>query len=203
LTGLKREPVQCEESEEIYKVLNNNNNRSKYVEMIKSMMNENIETQFSEANGSAKIVDDENSITKSKKIDDDNLELDDVDDKGYDNESYVATGFVANTTVQIVSDDVAEIPPEKMIIKLAVESRVEIPNGLRMTLRNLVMSLLISNSVLWLFISLDGTAFQLNMYQSEYYGEMGWNVITLICKPLFILYRMHSAGCLFEIWSYA
>ena len=125
--------------------------------------------------------------------------------KSHDNESFIDTDtFPPPQILSTPPDDiVSSIDPCNVIIKVAVESRIVTPDGLRMTLRNIVMSLLISNSVLWIFLSLDGTAFHLNQYQSEYFGDMGWNVITLICKPLFILYRMHSAGCLFEIWSFA
>lgn len=153
--------------------------------------------------------DDEQPITKSeedKRGAEEHLELEGTggDDKtSYDNESYIATGF-ASTVEKPSDDDVLEKGySENLVIKLAVESRVVMPTGWRITLRSIMMSLLVSNSVLWIFTCLEGTAYTLNMYQSQYYGEMSWNVITLICLPLFILYRMHSAGCLFEIWSYA
>ena len=179
-------------------------NHRMYVEKIKSVMNEGRSDIKTGDITTAKVTDDDvKSMTKSEEDMCPELELESTDDKGYDNESYVITAF-ASSTVEIPDENNAVVTPtENLVIKLAVESRVVIPTGWRITLRSVMMSLLISNSVLWIFTCLEGTAYNLNMYQAQYYGEMSWNVITLICLPLFILFRMHSAGCLFEIWSYA
>ena len=83
------------------------------------------------------------------------------------------------------------------------ETDLEKPDKKRSMLRNMVLGLLIANACLWLYLSLGGTAYKLDYYQSHYFGATVWSSIVSICRPLSIFYRMHSAGCLFEIWSFA
>jgi len=83
------------------------------------------------------------------------------------------------------------------------EASVARPDLLRLRLRDVIMFLILTNVCLWILQSLEGTAFSLHTYQSEFYGKSAWTTILMICRPLSIFFRMHSAGCLFEIWSYA
>lgn len=83
------------------------------------------------------------------------------------------------------------------------EATVARPDMLRLRLRDTIMFLILSNVCLWIFQSLEGTAFSLHTYQLEFFGKSAWTTILMICRPLSIFFRMHSAGCLFEVWSYA
>ena len=93
-----------------------------------------------------------------------------------------------------VSDDSSSV--------LSVAS-VARPDFLRSRLRAVIMFVLIANVCLWMFQSLDGTAFQIHSFESEFFGASSWTIVQMICRPLYIFFRMHSAGCLFEMWSYA
>ena len=105
------------------------------------------------------------------------------------------------------SEETASIPSElhsnQAILKIVSEVLVERPEGLRLWLRDVMMFLLIGNACLWVFYSLSGTAFTVYQYQSLFYGGSAWTTISMTCRPLTIFFRMHSAGCLFEIWSFA
>jgi len=90
-----------------------------------------------------------------------------------------------------------------VIVRIVSETDLEKPDKKRLMLRNMVLALLIANACLWLYLSLGGTAYKLDYYQSHYFGATVWSSIVSICRPLSIFYRMHSAGCLFEIWSFA
>ncbi|XP_078495061.1 proton channel OTOP2-like [Ciona intestinalis] len=92
---------------------------------------------------------------------------------------------------------------KESILKIVKVTRVARPDKLRCRLRDIVMFLLITNATLWVFMSLDGTAFTMYPYQTIFFGSSAWTTIIMICRPLSIFYRMHSAGCLFEIWSFA
>ena len=70
-------------------------------------------------------------------------------------------------------------------------------------LRNVLMFLLLANLSLWFIQSLDGTAFQTYNYESVFFGARNWTIMLMVCRPLSIFFRMHSAACLFEMWSYA
>ncbi|CAK8683682.1 unnamed protein product [Clavelina lepadiformis] len=97
-----------------------------------------------------------------------------------------------------------ELPLDKQAIyKIVTETRLARPTGERLVVRGVILFLLICNATLWLFMSLDGTAFTVYTFQSIFYGEGAWTTILMICRPLNIFFRMHSAGCLFEIWSFA
>lgn len=89
------------------------------------------------------------------------------------------------------------------ILKIVSEMHVARPEGLRLLLRDVIMFLLVSNACLWVFLSLSGTAFMIFQYQLVFYGGSAWTTISMICRPLNIFFRMHSAGCLFEMWSFA
>ena len=89
------------------------------------------------------------------------------------------------------------------VLKIVSEMHVARPDQLRFYLRDVMMFLLGANACLWLFMSLSGTAFSVYQYESEFFGSSAWTTITMICRPLGIFFRMHSAGCLFEMWSFA
>ena len=89
------------------------------------------------------------------------------------------------------------------VLKIVSEMHVARPDQLRFYLRDVMMFLLDANACLWLFMSLSGTAFSVYQYESEFFGSSAWTTITMICRPLGIFFRMHSAGCLFEMWSFA
>ncbi|XP_076826134.1 proton channel OTOP2-like isoform X1 [Clavelina lepadiformis] len=101
------------------------------------------------------------------------------------------------------STDEASSKRSQAILKIVSETKIARPCRDRLWLRGVIMFLLICNASLWMFMSLDGTAFVVTGYQREFFGESAWTAIAMICRPLNIFFRMHSAGCLFEIWSYA
>ena len=88
------------------------------------------------------------------------------------------------------------------IVKLIAVSKISEPGTMRLRLRNLLLFLIITNACLWAFMSLDGTAFTIYTWESQYYAKVKWGTILAICRPFSIFYRMHSAGCLYEIWSF-
>ncbi|CAK8683687.1 unnamed protein product [Clavelina lepadiformis] len=88
-------------------------------------------------------------------------------------------------------------------VQIVAETKVAHPDKTRLLLRNVVMFLLITNASLWVFTSLEETAFVVYLYEELYYGESTWTALYMICRPLSIFFRMHSAACLFEIWSFA
>ena len=94
-------------------------------------------------------------------------------------------------------------PPLGTQIKVIAKERLAPPDQKRKFLRDILMFLLISNACLWVFLSLEGTAFDVQSYQDDYYGAILWTIISMICRPLNIFFRMHSAACLFEVWSFA
>nr|XP_018670343.1 proton channel OTOP3-like [Ciona intestinalis] len=112
-----------------------------------------------------------------------------------------ANGVVAAESQSENNHD--EIDNRKSIIKIVSQSKVSHPRGGRLVLRDVSMFLLITNACLWMYMSLDGTAFTTHLYQHHFFGASVWTTILMICRPLSIFFRMHSAGCLFEIWSFA
>ena len=77
------------------------------------------------------------------------------------------------------------------------------PRKKRIILRDVIMFLVISNSCLWMLLSLNGTAFKVYSYQSDYFGHSAWTTLTSVTAPLSIFLKLHSAACFFEIWSYS
>ena len=92
---------------------------------------------------------------------------------------------------------------KQTIFKIVSEMHVARPDTLRFYLRDVMVFLLGANACLWLFMSLEGTAFTVFLYGSEFFGPSAWTIIKMLCRPLSIFFRMHSAGCLFEMWSFA
>uniref|UniRef100_H2XW37 Uncharacterized protein n=1 Tax=Ciona intestinalis TaxID=7719 RepID=H2XW37_CIOIN len=99
----------------------------------------------------------------------------------------------------------ASLPPKSLAksVKIVAETKIPDPNKTRLMLRDIIMFLLIANACLWMFWSLEGTAFVIYTYPYVYYGHSAWTTIAMVCKPLLIFFRMHSAACLFEMWSFA
>lgn len=117
-----------------------------------------------------------------------------------------------NDDNKIVTDtftDIKQQPPREdthnaqQIMKIVSECTVARPDKTRLRLRNVVMFLLVANACLWAFMSLEETAFSLNTFQAIFFGDITWKALLMACRPLSIFFRMHSSGCLFEIWSYA
>ncbi|XP_076807786.1 proton channel OTOP2-like [Clavelina lepadiformis] len=77
------------------------------------------------------------------------------------------------------------------------------PSNIRILLRDLLLFLVFANACLWVFLSLDGTAFTVYTYQYRYFGHDMWNTLTSVTKPFTVFFRMHAAACLFEVWSYS
>ena len=96
-----------------------------------------------------------------------------------------------------------DVKNTQQIMKIVSECTVARPDKTRLRLRSAVMFLLITNACLWAFMSLEGTAFSLHMYQAIFFGDISWKTLLMACRPLSIFFRMHSSGCLFEIWSFA
>lgn len=119
-------------------------------------------------------------------------------DEHMDDECFTNVDGVSATGSANDDDD-----QQESVLKFVTETQIARPMGKRTRLRNVIMYLLISNACLWVFLSLEGTAFDTHPYQLSYYGASAWTTILMICRPLIIFFRMHSAGCLFEIWSYA
>ena len=71
----------------------------------------------------------------------------------------------------------------------------------RIPIRNICLFLTLANACLWFFLSMDGTAFTYLSNEYDYYGHLTWTVITKLATPLEIFFRMHAAGCVFDIWS--
>ena len=92
---------------------------------------------------------------------------------------------------------------KETIMKIVSEMHIARPDALRFRLRDVMIFLLGANASIWLFMSLNGTAFKIFQFESEFFGQVPWTIITMIYRPLAIFYRMHSAGCLFEMWSFA
>ena len=92
---------------------------------------------------------------------------------------------------------------KQTIFKIVSEMHVARPDTLRLYLRDVMIFLLGANACLWLFMSLEGTAFAVFLYGTEFFGPSAWTIIKMLCRPLSIFFRMHSAGCLFEMWSFA
>ena len=92
---------------------------------------------------------------------------------------------------------------EPSAAKVITEIRITLPDQNRRLLRDVLIFLLFSNASLWAFLSLEGTAFDVKFYQDAYYGSELWTIISMICRPLNIFFRMHSAACLFEMWAFA
>lgn len=96
-------------------------------------------------------------------------------------------------------------------IALVAKTRVTVPDSLRLWIRDIIMFLLISNACMWVFLSLQSTAFELHTYPEVFFDESRsatsqsntWTAITMACLPLSIFFRMHSSACLFEVWSFA
>jgi len=103
----------------------------------------------------------------------------------------------------VLDAEIKEQIAKHSILKIVSETRVARPDKMRRWLRDIIMFLLITNACLWAFMSLDGTVFTVYYYQSVFYGTSAWTTIVMICRPLSIFFRMHSAGCLFEMWSFA
>ncbi|XP_078495015.1 proton channel OTOP1-like, partial [Ciona intestinalis] len=115
-----------------------------------------------------------------------------------------ANGIVAeNAESQLENNSDENESNRKSIIKIVSQSKVSHPRGGRLVLRDVSMFLLITNACLWMYMSLDGTAFTTHLYQHHFFGASVWTTILMICRPLSIFFRMHSAGCLLEIWSFA
>ena len=81
--------------------------------------------------------------------------------------------------------------------------RLAYPDNLRLHLRDVMVVLIVANACMWLFLSLEETAFSVRSYPYLQYGHSAWTTFTMITNPFIFFLRMHSAGCLFEIWSYA
>lgn len=88
-------------------------------------------------------------------------------------------------------------------LTVVAKTKVATPYGTRLKIRNIVMFLLVANACMWIFWSLEGTAFILYPWPSQYYEGKTWNTILSTCLPLAIFFRMHSSACLFEIWSFS
>ena len=78
-----------------------------------------------------------------------------------------------------------------------------VPRKNRIVLRDIMMFLVISNSCLWMLLSLNGTAYKVYSYQSEYFGHSAWTTLSSVTAPLTIFLKLHFAACFFEIWSYS
>ena len=78
-----------------------------------------------------------------------------------------------------------------------------VPRKKRIVLRDIMMFLVISNSCLWMLLSLNGTAYKVYSYQSEYFGHSAWTTLASVTAPLTIFLKLHFAACFFEIWSYS
>ena len=77
------------------------------------------------------------------------------------------------------------------------------PRKKRIILRDIMMFLVISNSCLWMLLSLNGTAYKVYTYQREYFGHSAWTTLASVTAPLTIFLKLHFAACFFEIWAYS
>lgn len=121
-------------------------------------------------------------------------------DSGYDNTVFVDDLEAGRSEV---GTNVFNSNMPQHQFKVVAETKVAQPDKSRLLLRNVLVFLVISNACLWMFWSLEGTAFIVYTYPYEYYSSSVWTTIAMICRPLSIFFRMHSAACLFEIWSFA
>jgi hypothetical protein len=71
----------------------------------------------------------------------------------------------------------------------------------RVPIRNICLFLVLANACLWFFLSVEGSAFPFLSHEYNFYGHMSWTIITKLATPLEIFFRMHAAGCCFDIWS--
>jgi len=68
-------------------------------------------------------------------------------------------------------------------------------------LQNATMFLIIANVCLSLFMLLNGSVYRIYNYQEIFFGETAWKITGTLCQPFYLLFRIHSAGCLFSVWS--
>ena len=69
--------------------------------------------------------------------------------------------------------------------------------------RNIVMFLIVSNLVNYIFYILMQKSSFYEYGKSEFYGKLQWSVISHVTLPLCIFYRFHSAVGLVDIWNSA
>ncbi|XP_076319583.1 proton channel OtopLc-like [Tachypleus tridentatus] len=67
--------------------------------------------------------------------------------------------------------------------------------------RQIVTFLIISNLTLWIIYTFQMQKVEASPVEREFYGVMGWAVITRVTLPLSIFYRFHSAVTFAEIWK--
>ncbi|XP_076368324.1 proton channel OtopLc-like isoform X2 [Tachypleus tridentatus] len=67
--------------------------------------------------------------------------------------------------------------------------------------RQVVTFLMISNLTLWIIYTFQMQKVEASPVEREFYGIMGWAVITRVTLPLSIFYRFHSAVTFAEIWK--
>ncbi|XP_013792489.2 otopetrin-3-like [Limulus polyphemus] len=67
--------------------------------------------------------------------------------------------------------------------------------------RQIVTFLMISNLTLWVIYTFQMQKVEASPVEREFYGVMGWAVITRVTLPLSIFYRFHSAVTFAEVWK--
>lgn len=77
------------------------------------------------------------------------------------------------------------------------------PSRIRIFLRDIMVFLVMCNTSLYIFLSLNGTVFRVYPYATEYFGDSAWTTLTSVTAPISIFLKLHFAACFFEIWSYA
>jgi len=70
----------------------------------------------------------------------------------------------------------------------------------RRPIRDICLFLVLANAALWFFLSMEGSAFGSLSHEYDFYGHLSWTVLTKLATPLEIFFRMHAAGCVFDIW---
>ena len=74
---------------------------------------------------------------------------------------------------------------------------------IRVVIRDIMIFLVMCNTCMYIFLSLNGTVFVIYPYANEYFGLSAWTTLASVTAPLSIFLKLHFAACFFEVWSYS
>ncbi|KAM9296673.1 proton channel OTOP2 [Gastrophryne carolinensis] len=95
----------------------------------------------------------------------------------------------------------SEPPTENHTDNAMQHTKVRPWNLKRRLVQELCLFLLLCNVILWLMPAFGARPQLKNNLELNYYGPTVWSIITNICLPFGIFYRMHGAASLLEVFS--